>query len=374
MKKLTRRAFVGASAALAAAGLTGCGSSDETKTQSTYEEDGIPLAVIGTMPTEDLLPMWAAEADGEFESLGVNVDIQTFDSAQNLIAAFTAGELDLIMTDPLRAASLYAAGTDVVMEWYSLGTAPAQGIFGILLAPDSEIETLEDLTTCENGIGLAANTVPQYVFEMLCEDAGVNPDDVPQQEVASLPERYSLVAEGSIDAAALPASWLAVGEAAGMTILATDATGYNHSQSVIVARGEYDSSEEGTAAIELLREAWDNAVKGINDTPEQYRELLVEKANLDDSIADDYDICEYPLSRTEDGSVAVHPAAVLIEPQLEWMLEKGYLEEELTYSSVTGRFSLASEEEEEEEVEEATELTDEEIAELLAEAEEEAEE
>ncbi len=334
-RNISRRTFLATAAtfaALSTVGLSGCGEDDAEQTAA--EGDVEPAAVrIGTMPTEDLLPLWVAEEAGYFGELGLDAEITSFDSAQNLSAAITAGEVDLAMTDPLRAAKLFESGTDVVMEWITLGTTPAQGRFGVLAAPDSGITSLSDLLKSETGVGLAANTVPEYVFCKLCEEEGIDSDDIVTTEVASLPERYSLVEAKSIDAAALPNSLLVLGEVNGLDVIADDTTGENLSQSVMVSRAAYSSTEEGAAAIDLVRQAWDLAAQGINADPESFRSILVEKAGLNSAVADTYPISEYP---TADA----YPPADLIEPQLDWMLDKGYLDAALTYDD--GVFSKPS--------------------------------
>ena len=170
---------------------------------------------IGTMPTEDILPMWVAEQEGLFDEAGVKAEIVVFDSAQSLSAALTAGEVDIAMTDPMRAVKLCESGTDLTLEWITLGTTPDQGRFGVLTSADSGITSLADLANGTKGVGLAANTVPEYVFEQLCVQQGIDPASIPVSEVASLPDRYGLVASGQLDAAALPASMLALGQAIG---------------------------------------------------------------------------------------------------------------------------------------------------------------
>lgn len=327
---ISRRTFLKgalAFAAISAVSVTGC-SSGEGETASV---------IVGTMPTEDILPLWVAEQEELFAKHNLDVTIQVFDSAQNLSAAITAGEVDLAMTDPMRAVKLCESGTMVSMEWVTLGSEPEQGRFGVLAAADSGIESLEDLVGCENGVGVAANTVPEYVLDKLCEQAGIDPADVPTSEVASLPDRYSLVASGSLDAAALPGSMLSLGEASGLVVLADDTEGDNLSQSVMVAREEFKAASED--AIDSLRDAWDEAAELVNADPESYRSLLAENANLNEAVVDDYPISEYPLATDGSGN-ALYPAAELIEPQLTWMAGKGYSEGGVSYDESDGSFTV----------------------------------
>lgn len=336
--KVTRRAFLSGAAALGAFALAGCGGQGGQGGQSG-SKDAAAVVKIGTMPTEDLLPMYVATAEGLFEKAGVDGQVIVFDSAQTLSAAITAGEVDLAMTDPMRTAKLVESGVPLSMEWITLGEDASQGRFGILAPADTKCKTMADLAKLADdatGIGVAANTVPEYVMDKLAEAAGVKPADLPVSEIPSLPDRFSLLASGKLDAAALPGSLLALGEAMGMKVIADDSKGENLSQSVMVARTAF-MDEAGQAAVAKVREAWDAAAKLINENPENYRQILIENANLNEKVADSYPISTYPLS-TKEGKSAFPPAE-LIEPQLEWMKAKGYLTKGLTYNAADGTFA-----------------------------------
>ena len=329
---ISRRSFIAATAAFAtvtAAGLSACGSSN-AKAGSIR---------IGTMPTEDILPMWVAETEGFFKEAEIEAEIVVFDSAQNLSAAITAGEVDIAMTDPMRSVKLCESGTELSMEWITLGATPAQGPFGVLTSAESGIKSLADLVSAKNGVGVAANTVPEYVFDRLCEQAGIDSSTIATSEVASLPERFSLVSAGKLDAAALPGSMLALGKASGMVVLADDTTGENVSQSVMVVRKAYNTGA-GAETLARVRKVWDKAASAINASPEKYRSLLIEKANLNEKVADTYPISEYPMSLDTSGN-KVYPPAALIDPQIEWMRKKGYSSKTVTYTETDGQIAVS---------------------------------
>lgn len=305
--------------------------------------EGYSPVRIGTMPTEDFLPMWAAEKDGDFNEAGINVESLSFDSAQALSAAIAAGEVDMAMVDIPRAVKLCESGTPVELEWITLGTDASQGPFGVMASADAPYSTLEELAKyLENnpddtaGVGVAANTVPEYVFEMLCKEKGIDPSDMAVEEVASLPERYSLMASGKLAAAALPGSLLRLGEASGMKLLAVDTQGVNISQSVMIATQSFANENEDK--IIDVAQAWDMAATSINADPTAYSVLLAEKANLNESIAMDYPISTYPMAL--DGGTLLHPASELVELQIDWMELKGYISEAITYDQATGSFVI----------------------------------
>ncbi|WP_165253579.1 ABC transporter substrate-binding protein [Adlercreutzia sp. ZJ304] len=322
--------------------LTGCASSGTGGTSAdigeTASADANSQVVrVGTMPTEDILPLWVAEQENFTTENGMRVEVVTFDSAQALSAAITSGDVDMAMTDIMRAAKLTESGIDTTLEWVTLGETADQGRFGVLAAADApynNLQELADYTASEGsgdsqGVGVGSNTVPEYVFDKLCEEAGV--DGIPVQEVASLPDRYSLVASGQLLAAALPASMLALGEASGMKVIADDTQGENISQSVMVARTKW--SEANAQGVLDVAQIWDAGVSALAANPNQYRALLVEKANLNSAIADTYPISSYPMA-LHNGELA-HPSGDMVQPVLEWMVAKGY-GGKVTYDDASG--------------------------------------
>ncbi|MDD6768624.1 MAG: ABC transporter substrate-binding protein [Coriobacteriaceae bacterium] len=323
-----RIAAVAVAAALALASVLGLSACGQGGQQAGSGQQHSEKVVVGTLATEDILPMWVAEDAGLFEKAGVDASIQTFQSATELIAAVNAGEVQMAMTDPMVTASIYASGTDVQIEWVTLGTTAEQGRFGIMTA-DPEVKSLADLAGIEVGVG--SNTILEYVLDRLMERAGVPADQVLTAELQKLPVRYQACVSGQVAAAALPASLLALGEASGCTVVADDTTGDNISQSVMIAASSFAASDAGAAALEALKGVWDEAAASINADPESYRALLAEKANLSDQIADTYSVSEYPSCQL--------PAQEQVDDILAWMKAKGYLAEGISYDAATGCFS-----------------------------------
>lgn len=323
MRKLVAAATATVSAVALACTLAGCGgSADNNKAAS-----GEPV-VIGTLATEDILPMWVAEEEGIFADKGVDASVQTFQSATELIAAVTSGDVDYAMTDPMVTASVYAGGTDVAVEWVTLGTTAEQGRFGIMTA-DKSIKSVEDLAGKEIGVG--SNTILEYVMDTLMANAGIAEKDVKKSELQKLPVRFEAMASGQVPAAALPASLLALGESKGFAVVADDTTGDNISQSVMIARKDVLDAEGGAATLEALKAAWDEAAGKINADGDAYRELLASKANLSEDLAKTYKVSEYPTCQL--------PTQEQVDNVLNWMKKKGYLADGISYDAASGEFS-----------------------------------
>lgn len=329
------------------AGLAGCSEPSPQSDGQADQQAAFNVVRIGTMPTEDILPMWAAWDEDLFSEAGIDAQIITFDSAQALSAAITAGEVDMAMVDIMRAVKLSESGVSVVLEWVTLGTDASQGRFGVLAPADAPYSTLQELaqqaaedpdSLAAEGVGVAANTVPEYVFDKLCEQAGLEEGSVPTQEVASLPERFSLMASGRLAGAALPGSLLELGEANGMKLLADDASadGANISQSIMVATEAFAQADPET--VIKVAEVWDAAASRINEDPTAYISLLADTANLNDTIADSYSISTYPMAL--NGTELAHPAAECVIEQIEWMRNKGYSSHNVEYSETTGELAV----------------------------------
>lgn len=341
---LSRRAFIAGTGALGLMVLAGCGNSGgsssgalDVATSSggtTTDSGGVPSSdsiLVGTLETEDLLPYRVAVGNG-VEIGGIGLEIVPFQSATELIAAFSAGEVDLAMTDIMVAASMFAGGVDLQVEWVTLGAEAGQGRFGIMVGPDSDVKSLGDLAN--QPIGVGSNTILEYVMDRLMSEAGVPEDEIVVEELQKLPVRYQSMLTGSVPAAALPGSLLALGEVNGCRTIADDTKGENISQSIMIAGDRFFNRSDNAALLAELKSAWDEAAKSVNDDPEAYRGLLVSSANLSNEVADTYPISTYPTCEL--------PTNAMVDPVLDWMEGKGYLVQPLTYDEATGRFSMAS--------------------------------
>lgn len=319
-------------ALVAALSLVGCAPAEESSLSETDADTAVPSAlVIGTLATQDALPLWVAEEQGYFADTGLTeVEIVTFQSAQECQAAFTAGSVDALMTDIIVAAKLHASGTPVIIPTVMLGADTGEGRFAIVAAPGSDITTLEGLAG--EPVGTAAGTITEYVLDMLMAEADVDAADVVKEEVPKMPVRFQLLMSGQLAAASLPEPFVTLAEQQGAMVVEggdDTAAAQNISQSVLAVSREYTSSPEGAAALEALLDAWDLAVGDLNSTPDDFRSTLVEKAGLPEALADSYEVSSYPRAQP--------PAADQVQAILDWMDVRGYLTAEVTPTDLLGK-------------------------------------
>jgi len=331
MNRRVRFVRLALGAALSAALLlTGC-SSAQPGTPATTETPAVkPLPVkIGTLPTEDSLPLWVAEKMGWFATEGLtSVEIVNFQSAQERDAAFASGAIDAYMGDIIAAANLEAGGAPNTIETVMLGADQSQGRFAVVVPPKSEVKSVAELKGVP--VGTSSATIQEYVLDGLMSEAGVAAADVKKEEVKKVPVRFELLMQGKLKAAALPEPFVSLAEQGGATIVGDDTKAKaNLSQTVLVFSDKYLTKPGGSEAADAILKAWDVAVADINKDPNAYRDLLVEKARLPESLATTYQVNTYPTAQV--------PTQDDVDAVLLWMKTKGYLKGDVTYPDLVAK-------------------------------------
>ncbi|MCL2504524.1 MAG: ABC transporter substrate-binding protein [Coriobacteriia bacterium] len=314
--------------------LAGCGPKDTGKVEEVDEqgESGITPAPIkiGTLATQDSLALWVAEEKGHFAEVGLaDVEIITFQSAQEIQSAFTAGAVNAVMTDVIVAANLQASGTQVLIPTVMLGADISQGRFAVVGAPGTSFGSMADLKGIP--VGSASPTITEYVLDTLMDEAGVVASDVKKEEIKKMPVRYQLLMSGQIKAASLPEPFVSLAEQDGAYVVpGGDDTRakVNISQTILAVNAEYAGSSGGGAAMAAVLKAMDHAVDDINADPNSFRGTLVEKAGLPAPLASTYQVPTYPK--------AAPPAPEDLQRVLDWMAAHGYLNAEVTPEELLG--------------------------------------
>ncbi len=306
--------------------VAGCSANNTSQSEKPTAQAPVSAAPIkiGTLATQDSLPLWVAEQNGYFAEAGLdNVEIVPFQSAMELQTAFTAGAIDAMMTDIIVAANLQASGAKVVLPTIMLGSTTEQGRFAIVAAPGQKFSSMTDLKGVP--VGAASPTITEYVLDKLMEEAGVASADIKTEEVGKVPVRFQLLMSGKLKAASLPEPFVSLAQKQGAQIVpgGDDTKAKNNiSQSVLAVSRTFSDSESGAATVAGLLKAWDKAVADINAAPDSFRSTLVSKARLPEPLATDFAVSTYP--------TAAAPTEAQVQTVLDWMKAKGYLKAEVT--------------------------------------------
>ena len=233
---------------------------------------------IGTLQTDDLLPLWVAVEDGTAYSAGLDLKITTFASAQEQTAAVTAKQVDAIMTDMVVPVLLTEGGTPMRAVTI-LQTSPA----GIVAAPGSGITTVSQLAGVPTGS--ATGTIMAYTLDRALADAGVPAGQRATEEIKNLSVRLQMLMGGNIKAAVLPWTLYALATAQGaVPLVGVDQAGA-YSSTVLAFRDEWLTSHNDAARVMArLYSVWDDAVAKINAAPDTYRGLLAAQGYIGGTI------------------------------------------------------------------------------------------
>ena len=310
---------------LATIAVSGCSQQVETEPLTTPRVPEPVPVVIGTLPTEDILPLLVAEQEGLFAQFGLDsFEIEIFQADEGLDRAFIEGEIDAFAGDIIAAAQFEAGDVPVTIATIMLGAASAEGRFGVVAAPDSGYTDIVALAGVP--VATSRNTLEEYVLDGLMRRAGVQADDIIVEAVPNATVRYDRLMQGELKAAVLPEPLLSLAVFEGATLLADDTTGENLSQTVLVFSDEYLSEIGGVDTMAALLKTWDAAVEIVNADPEAWRELLVERAQLPEPIKETYRISAYPTAQI--------PTTEQVNAVIDWLRTKGTLQSEITYEDL----------------------------------------
>lgn len=295
--------------------LAGCGSKP---TQNTV------TLKIGQLPVVDGLPFWVAEKQGYYKEEKVNVELVTFKSADERDAAMMSGAIDGMLADPIATTTLYAkGGAKVQITSVGLGVTQQEGPMGILAAPNSGITSVEQLKGQE--IVISNNSVMHYVTEKLLQENGFKPDEIKTTNLPSIPVRFESLMSGKIKAAILPDPLFTLAKSKGAKVILDDAQAkQNYSMSVIAFSEK--AIKEKPDGIRQFFAAYNRAVSDIKSKPDDYMDLMVEKAKLPVELKTVYRVV--PFSPTQA------PKQDEVESVVQWLLDKQIIKAKVTYEEL----------------------------------------
>ncbi len=280
---------------------------------------------IGTLPTEDTLPLFVADQKGYFEKKNLKVKIETFPSAQERDAALQAGKIDGFMGDLLAAATLENGGVDVSVVSILMGATPKEGRFAILVPGNSPIKGIPQLKNVP--IGISKDTIVEYVTDELLKEYGLKESEIKKVDIKKIPIRQELLVQGQLQAATLPDPFASVAEKRGARVIVDDTRGANLSQTILLFRKDF--VEKNRSAVTAFLEAQNEGAEAINKNRAAYQPLLIQKARIPTIIANTYLVGEYP-------GVQV-PSKADVDRVLGWMKAKKLIKADITYDKLVDR-------------------------------------
>ena len=170
-------------------------------------------------------------------------------------------------------------------------------------------------------IGIAQNTVIEYLTDRMLENAGLATEEIAIQEVSAIPVRFELLVNGEIGAATLPDPLASGAIAAGAVPIVDDTSVPDLSQSILTFSTE--TLETQPQAVRSFLQAWEMAVNELNANPDQYYDLLIDKGRVPESIQGTFQMPPFP----EAGV----PTPEQLADVVSWALDKGLVKQDVPY-------------------------------------------
>ncbi|HEX2924342.1 MAG TPA: MetQ/NlpA family ABC transporter substrate-binding protein [Chloroflexota bacterium] len=301
--------------------LTACASQPAAPQSQPTAAGQTQQLKVGVLPILDALPMYVAEQEGYFKAQQLQVELALFPSALERDSAFVAGQIDGELNDPVSTALLNKDGEKAKIVRLAMKGNSTMAMMVVLASPVSKIQSPKDLKGVP--IGISRNSVIEYTTERLLQGAGLASNEIEKTEVTKIPVRTEMLAKGQLQAATLPEPLASLAIQQGARLVIDDSkTGTG--QSVITFRQEVVS--KNSDAVRRFLAAYEQGVKRIEAAPESYRDLLVDKAKVPDSLRNSLRMPAYPraqLSTREE-----------LADVVSWMVERKLLDQPIPYEKL----------------------------------------
>jgi putative hydroxymethylpyrimidine transport system substrate-binding protein len=168
------RWMAAACALLVLALVAGCGEREESEKPAGSEELTLMLDFF---PNADHTPIYAAQAGGHFEAVGLDVKVQTPADPAAPLRQVAAGRADIAISYTPEVMRARDKGAKVV----AVGALVQVPLTSIISLPDAKIAKPADLRGKE--VGTAGIDYQSAFLQAIVEDAGVDPADVRERNV-----------------------------------------------------------------------------------------------------------------------------------------------------------------------------------------------
>lgn len=211
-------------ALVVAALLAGCGGDQRSDDQETDSDDEAPGELIpvtvGTLPLADQAPFFYGVEQGFFADEGLDITIETSGAGgAELVPSVLSGDFQFAFSNylSLMQARENDAPVQIVSSWVNGAEGEDQGTLGLLVAPDSGIDSVEDLAGKTFGVNTLDN-IATVAIRAVLDEHGVDDSEIELTEVG-FPEMNGAIEAGTIDVALQTEPFVTLGKEAGLVSL-----------------------------------------------------------------------------------------------------------------------------------------------------------
>lgn len=268
----------------------------------------------------DSLPLYVAEEQGYFTEAGVSVTIIPVNSAAERDQLIASNQADGMINEVMSTLFANREEVQVVIVRTARAAEPDSAVFRVLAAGNTGVNSIAGLQSLE--IGISQGTIIEYVTDRLFEAEGFDPTDFNKVNIPAIPDRLALLNSGELGAATLPEPASTLATAAGAIVVIDDSAHPEYGYSTIAFRQPFVEASPST--IRAFLEAIEKAVDDINQNPEQWSSLLVERGLIPEPLAGNY-----PVPSFIEASV---PSENQFQDAVDWARSKNLISSNQSYA------------------------------------------
>lgn len=271
MKKVARNILLAVMTLTMAITAVGCTSKEAKEENNTIR--------LGVMSAADSAPILLAEEKGYFEAEGVNLDLEIFTNGATKQSSIQAGELDAAMLSMIQFLNNVKGGLQAKI------TTTTDGMFPIVLAKNYEEK--KDVK-----VGLMEVSVINFLADRYLTDYNVE-----KVYINEMPVRMQMLMEDRLDMAVLPEPLASNAQLKGLEKRVYGDPD-DFTPNAIVFTDEFIKNNPNT--VKGFHNAYNRAIEDIINNPEEAKDILISKLELNPEIKDLIVLPTYHKTRVPD--------------------------------------------------------------------------
>ena len=283
---------------------------------------------VGVPLLPDAMPIRLAIFKPIFKENKLDVELVPFDGEMEAKKLLADGSIDAAISDLPAAILLSGSNAYTRIIRNMLRPNPFEPIFAIVAGPKVVIQDLSEIEG--QSIAVPKGVSFRFYAEFYLKSADVSLDKVVVREVENVQKAWDLLIKGEVSASLLRTPFTEIAMEKNMNLLADDRI--PAWTSVLLAR--QSAIEKKPKAIEKFVFALGQSALALNLKANEYRAILDLKGGIPEWAHKDFPIPTF--------EVANSPTRDEIQPVLEWLMEKGFLGQDLTYEDIVNNQFLPS--------------------------------
>jgi NitT/TauT family transport system substrate-binding protein len=265
----------------------GCGDDDDggTTTGDEGAEEELTPITVGIIPIGGVAPFFYGLEQGYFEDEGLDVHTEIGFGGSEFVPAVLSGEYQFAIGEylSLMIARENGVGLQVVSNLTNGAERPDRGTDALLVAPDSGIDSVEDLagkTIAVNGL----QGMGEVGLGAILDEHGLDPSSVSFVEVG-FPEMNAALAAGEVDVAWNVEPFITLGEMDGLVNLLDPLYETEPSMPVGLVFGSEEWLGENPEVASAFHDALQRSLEAASDE-EAMREAIAANTETPPDLAE----------------------------------------------------------------------------------------